>query len=426
VGATIPVSTSGGSAGGLIGYWPFDEGMGAIAADASGGGHDGTVNDASWIVGEKNSALTFNGSTSSVVTSAIALTSGFTVSAWVSPSGPQTAYARITETQYNDGLYLGLNASGTQYKWIVNGGAGATGACGMYFGCAEGGAVTSGWHLITGTYDGAAGRLYVDGTLMASETFTAPPNTDFPLYIGRYYGANGYGWNGGIDDVRLYDRALTGVETVQLYDSVSGLIGYWPFDEGMGAIAADASGGGHDGTVNDASWIVGEKNSALTFNGSTSSVVTSAIALTSTFTVSAWVSPSGPQTSYARITETQYNDGLYLGLNASGTQYKWIVNDGAGATGACGMYFGCAEGGVVTSGWHLITGTYDGTTGRLYVDGTLVASETFTAPPNTDFPLYIGRYYSANGYGWNGGIDEVCLYNRALNSAEVGAQFVSK
>jgi hypothetical protein len=79
----------------------------------------------------------------------------------------------------------------------------------------------------------------------------------------------------------------------------------------------------------------------------------------------------------------------------------------------------------VTSGWHLVTGTYDGATARLYVDGTLVASETFTAPPNTSFPLYIGRYYGAGGYNWSGGIDEVRLYNRALTAAEVAALFTS-
>ena len=415
-----------GSGGGLIGYWSFDEGKGTTAADSSGGGHNGTVNGASWIAGETNSALSFNGSTSDVATSPIALANTFSVSAWVNPSGGQTSYARIAETQYNAGLYLGVNASGTQYKWIVNNAAGGTGGCGRALGCAEGGVVTAGWHLVTGTYDGATGRLYVDGTLVASETFTAPPNTNFPLYIGRYYGANGYGWKGGIDEVRLYSRAITGAEVAQLYGGGGGLIGYWPFDEGRGSTAADASGGGHNGTVNGAGWIAGVQNSALSFNGSTNDVATSPIAFTNTFTVSAWVNPFGGQTAYARIAETQYNDGLYLGVNAAGTQYKWIVNNATGASGTCGRALGCAEGGAVAAGWHLVTGTYDGTTGRLYVDGILVASETFAAPPNASFPLFIGRFSSANGYGWNGGIDEVRLYNRALTAAEIQVLLVNR
>ncbi len=77
----------------------------------------------------------------------------------------------------------------------------------------------------------------------------------------------------------------------------------------------------------------------------------------------------------------------------------------------------------MTSGWHLVTGTYDGSTATLYVDGAMAASDTFAAPGNTTYPLYIGRYYADNGSGWNGAIDEVHLYNRAVTSAEVSALY---
>jgi hypothetical protein len=214
-------------------------------------------------------------------------------------------------------------------------------------------------------------------------------------------------------------------QTTTIGPLAPGVIGYWPFHEGSGTIVHDVSGSGLNGTVNGATWIAGQQNWALSFYGSTSFVVTPAVALANTFTVSAWVNPSGTQNSYGRIAETQYNDGFYLGMNASGSQYKWIVNHGAGATGVCGISFGCAEGGAVMPGWHLVTGTFDGVTGRLYVDGTLVASETFTAPANTNFPLYIGRWYAGSGFGWNGGIDQVGLYNRALTAAEVAALFLS-
>jgi hypothetical protein len=202
------------------------------------------------------------------------------------------------------------------------------------------------------------------------------------------------------------------------------LIGYWAFDENSGVTAQDTSGGGHNGVVNAANWTLGRVNSALNFNGSSSSVITSAIPLGSSFSVSAWVNPAvTTQAGYARIVETQYDGGLYLGMDGSGSKYKFIVNTGAGARGACGAAFGCAEGGSVTAGWHLVTATYDGTTGKLYVDGALAASETFMTPANTNFPLYIGRYYGSNGYGWQGGIDEVRLYNGALSASEVAVLF---
>jgi hypothetical protein len=109
-----------------------------------------------------------------------------------------------------------MDASGTRFKFLVNGGSGTTGTCGRPLGCAESGTITSGWHLVTATYDGAIGRLYVDGALVASETFTAPANTNYALYIGRYYGGTGSGWNGSMDEVRLYNRALTSAEVAGL------------------------------------------------------------------------------------------------------------------------------------------------------------------------------------------------------------------
>ncbi len=607
---------------GLIGYWNFDEGSGTIAHDSSGSGYNGTVNGAAWITGEINGALSFNGGAAYVVTPNIALGSAFSVSAWVNPAvTTQLGYGRILETQYNGGLYLGVNSVGTKYKFIVNTGAGSTGGCGLGYGCAEGGTITAGWHLVTATYDGTTGTLYVDGVVVATDTFTAPSATNLPLYVGRYYGG-GAGWNGGVDDVRLYNRALAATEVSTLYSSATapdttppttpgnvaatavsssqinltwsastdnvgvagykifrngslagstttaltysdtgltasmtysytvaafdaagnvstpstavaattltpdttpptatitaptanatvsstvsvsatatdnvavasvqfqldgtnlgalltsppytiswntttatngshtvtaiatdtsgnsatsspvtvtvsntstgpptqGLIGYWNFDEGSGTIAHDSSGSGYNGTVNGAAWITGEINGALSFNGGAAYVVTPNIALGSAFSVSAWVNPAvTTQIGYGRILETQYNGGLYLGVNSAGTKYKFIVNTGAGSTGHCGLVYGCAEGGTITAGWHLVTATYDGTTGTLYVDGVVVATDTFTAPSATNLPLYVGRYY-AGGYGWNGGVDDVRLYNRALAATEVSTLYSS-
>ena len=206
--------------------------------------------------------------------------------------------------------------------------------------------------------------------------------------------------------------------TASLSTSV-GLIGYWNFDEGSGSIAHDTSGGGHNGTVNGAVWTTGKINTGLRFNGTTNSVITPAIALGGPFSVSAWVNPSvTPQVGYVRIAETYYASGFYLGTDTTGTKYKLIVNGGAGVTGSCG--YGCAEGGTITSGWHLVTATFDGATAQLYVDNAVAGSDTFTAPSNINLPLYIG-ISKGGGYGWNGTIDEVRLYNRGLSSAEVSA-----
>ena len=184
----------------------------------------------------------------------------------------------------------------------------------------------------------------------------------------------------------------------------NGMVGYWNFDEAAGNLAHDTSGSGYNGTVNGATWTTGKINSSLSFNGTTS-VITPSIALGATFSISVWVNPSvTAQSPYERIVENQYWTGLFLGTDLSGTGYKFFVNYSTGSTGTCGAQFGCAEGGAITSGWHLLTGTFDGTTARLYVDTALVASDTFTAPLNTNLPLHIGEDVSNSGYGWRGAL----------------------
>jgi hypothetical protein len=53
---------------------------------------------------------------------------------------------------------------------------------------------------------------------VGSDTFTAPSNTSLPLFIGQYYGGAGYGWIGALDEVRLYNRALTAAEVGAIFN----------------------------------------------------------------------------------------------------------------------------------------------------------------------------------------------------------------
>jgi hypothetical protein len=266
-------------------------------------------------------------------------------------------------------------------------------------------------------------QFQLDGVNLGADLTTAP----YSISWNTATASNGSHNLTAIARDTSHNSTTSAVVPVAVNNTVTGppsggLIGYWNFDEGSGSIAHDTSGGGHNGTVNGAAWTTGKINTGLTFNGSSNSVITPAMALGGAFSVSAWVNPSvAPQVGYVRIAETNYASGFYLGTDTTGTRYKLIVNGGSGVTGSCG--YGCAEGGTISSGWHLVTATFDGATARLYVDNAVVGSDTFTAPSNTNLPLNIGISYVGSGYGWNGTIDEVRLYNRALTAAEVNAIF---
>jgi len=77
------------------------------------------------------------------------------------------------------------------------------------------------WHLMTATYDGGSYKLYLDGLLSASEARTGNITyTSMPLFIGTcHQNANNiYNFSGALDDIRIYNRALTAGEILALYD----------------------------------------------------------------------------------------------------------------------------------------------------------------------------------------------------------------
>ena len=75
------------------------------------------------------------------------------------------------------------------------------------------------WHHVVFTYDGATRRLYLDGIQAASNAVTGNIATSAnPLYIGEQT-ENIFPFNGAIDDVRIYNRALSYAEVLQLYNS---------------------------------------------------------------------------------------------------------------------------------------------------------------------------------------------------------------
>jgi len=114
------------------------------------------------------------------------------------------------------------------------------------------------WHHVAGTYDGAEICIYVDGVQVdcqqASGSFTPTDKS-----IGASHGEHEF-FNGLIDDVRFWNIARTEQEIrANMYNHLSGsekgLIGYWPFNEGVGNMATDFSGQNYHGTLRGATWI---------------------------------------------------------------------------------------------------------------------------------------------------------------------------
>jgi glucose/arabinose dehydrogenase/fibronectin type 3 domain-containing protein len=197
---------------GLVGAWGFNEGAGTTAADASGSGNPGTLQGGTaWSAnGRYGGAVSFNGSTGLVRvedSASLDLTAGMTLSAWVMPSVAQTGWRTIMQKQ-SDAWFLNASSGAGA---LVPAGGGTFGSSTPYVAGATANPVGA-WTNVALTYDGATLRLFVNGVQVATRPTTgAIQATASPLWIG---GNNPYGeyFTGLIDEVRVYNRALTATE----------------------------------------------------------------------------------------------------------------------------------------------------------------------------------------------------------------------
>jgi glucose/arabinose dehydrogenase len=193
---------------GLVAAYSFDEGSGGVAGDATGKGHVGTIAGATWTAaGKFGGALSFDG-VDDWVTVADAndldLTTGMTISAWVRPATLGTRWRTVL---FKEGgplaysLYAHERGAGPVSE-VLAGGA-------LRLARRTTPLPLNAWSHLAATYDGAALRLYVDGTLAGSTASTGSMAvTSGVLRIGGNNVWNEW-FSGLIDEVRIYDRALS-------------------------------------------------------------------------------------------------------------------------------------------------------------------------------------------------------------------------
>jgi hypothetical protein len=196
---------------GLVAAYGFDAGSGTTAADASGNGNTGTISGAAWTTsGRFGNALSFNGVSNLVNVadaSSLDLTTGMTLEAWLNPSalsGWRTVLLKEAPGRLSYSLYAHDNAprpAATVYTGGNDQSAVGTAALAL-----------NTWTHLAATYDGATLRLYVNGVQVESRAVTSSLITSTgALRIGGNTIWGEY-FTGLIDEVRIYNRALTPAE----------------------------------------------------------------------------------------------------------------------------------------------------------------------------------------------------------------------
>lgn len=211
-----------------------------------------------------------------------------------------------------------------------------------------------------------------------------------------------------------------GLSNVANVTVLSGLVAAYGFETGTGTAVVDSSGTGNNGTIANGTWTTsGRFGNALVFNG-TSSMVTipdsNSLDLTTGLTLEAWVYPTVVPTGWrAIIVKEQVNNVLYY-LHASSSDNNRPVT-GVVVGGSEQILYGGTQ--FPANTWTHLASTYDGTTQRLYVNGVEVANRAQTgAMVASTSPLRLGGHSIWSEF-FQGRIDEVRIYNRALLPAEI-------
>jgi hypothetical protein len=211
---------------GLVGWWKLGEGTGSTAYDSSGNGNNGTwAGTAAGTSGYYSAgylgpyAGSFDGSTNYVLLpSSTSLTSGFpqgiTMSAWVYPTTTSGYQAVLTAQSSTNLRQYGFDLYGTSNLYLVMGANSSPGSISLSSAWA-----VNAWNMITVTADGVHCKAYVNGNLAYSASYTSVPVSGGSWTIA--IGENGSGYNlnfkGKINDVRIYNRALSAGEIAGMY-----------------------------------------------------------------------------------------------------------------------------------------------------------------------------------------------------------------
>jgi hypothetical protein len=211
----------------MVAYWKFDEGQGTTAND-SAGNNKGTIHGAEWTAGRFNNALSFDGVDDYVEVPddpslRFMRSSSFTISAWVMPvletengyiickmrgGGRRSVFGYLaTWNSKISGFSFGAESSWKGYVLVQTG---------------RNSAPVGSWYHVVGVYDDKDVKIYLNGELRGRRTFdleTGSTTPDKNLVIGAmsYESTIKAFFGGRIDEIRIYDGALSDAEIWALY-----------------------------------------------------------------------------------------------------------------------------------------------------------------------------------------------------------------
>ncbi|MHC4259693.1 MAG: LamG domain-containing protein, partial [Planctomycetota bacterium] len=430
---------------GLIAHWKLDEGDGNTAYDSAGENDGNLYGDTSWVMGRGGSyALEFDGDRDYVDCGDMNQggSTEYSITGWI----------KVDLNLYKDREFLfGIQDSTETWRYTF--------ACAMYedqvdanflqcFAIEGGGGPDWLWqtavpksnipdnewfHLAASwksSTDSNDLKVYINGEIPGNVSYLNDTSGSLRyggmFSIGGDEGAPERDLRGSIDDVRVYDRALSAEEVGEIYLEGAGPIAHWKLDEGAGITAHD-SVGDNNGVVYGAQWTDGIIDGALDFNGvgdyvdlGNDSNLKPALPIT----LCAWIrlSSSGADQHIIAIdnqTSAYYGVWLYVS-----DENDLVISYGdGGSPDQVNRRSKVGTTALDTDTWYHVAAVITGATDMgLYVnavdDGGIYAGTGGNLVYSSASSLIGIRHDLALPF--DGKIDDVRIYDRALSAEEVG------
>ena len=410
---------------GLVGFWQFEEKQGNIAYDDSTFGNHLDINGATWTTGIQESGIQLNGSTAHLTLEKFP----------IFPRTEITSMFWIKTLDADEGLFSYTSAS-SKSEWMLSNSSNLT-ITRDQTSISTGITLNDGrWHFISVSWresDGAItvfkdGKIRYTGTIDASKPL--PPGGKLVLGQSQENSESSFSpqqaFNGKLDQIRIYSRVLAANELKSIFLSDKGLIGFWRMDEGYGKVIVDRSGKNNHGQADNIQWSPSPSHQAIVFNTNHSVVKIEPVKsfasaeITSTF----WIKTSDS------------NDGI-ISYTSTASLDDWAIHNSANLRIRRGSAPALTTGVSINDNqWHFIAVTWSSKGGltKLYKDGHLayighLAEGTFITP--SDGILVLGQDQDTLGGGFdlnqafNGILDHVQIYNRALDEEEINTLYFS-